>query len=73
MTETVAANLDARGQQLIDGVEIKELVTHPDERGFFREMIRVTDSFFDVVVTRTSVRPHAYKLSLGDHSRVEVI
>lgn len=31
---------------LIGGVEIKELVTHSDERGFFRELIRVTDSFF---------------------------
>ena len=27
-------------------VEIKELVTHPDERGFFRELIRETDGFF---------------------------
>jgi glucose-1-phosphate thymidylyltransferase len=36
---------------------------------------KVADSLIgkDVVVTRTSVRPHAYKLSLGDHSRVEVI
>jgi dTDP-4-dehydrorhamnose 3,5-epimerase len=25
---------------------IKELVTHPDERGFFRELIRHTDDFF---------------------------
>ncbi len=31
---------------MIDGVEIKELVTHSDERGFFRELIRVTDPFF---------------------------
>ncbi len=31
----------------IDGVEIKELITHFDERGFFREIIRVTDNFFD--------------------------
>jgi dTDP-4-dehydrorhamnose 3,5-epimerase len=31
---------------MIAGVEIKELVTHPDERGFFRELIRKTDSFF---------------------------
>lgn len=31
---------------MIDGVVIKELVTHPDERGFFREIIRVTDPFF---------------------------
>jgi dTDP-4-dehydrorhamnose 3,5-epimerase len=33
--------------QAIAGVDIKELVTHPDERGFFREIIRVTDAFFD--------------------------
>src|SRR5688500_11736984 len=30
----------------IEGVVIKELVTHPDERGFFRELIRSTDPFF---------------------------
>jgi dTDP-4-dehydrorhamnose 3,5-epimerase len=32
---------------LIDGVEVKDLVTHADERGFFREIIRETDFFFD--------------------------
>lgn len=31
---------------MIDGVQIKELKTYPDERGFFREVIRVTDDFF---------------------------
>jgi len=31
----------------IDGVEVKQLVTHADERGFFREVIRETDAFFD--------------------------
>src|ERR1700730_5536388 len=31
----------------IDGVVLKELVTHVDERGFFREVIRETDGFFD--------------------------
>lgn len=31
---------------MIDGVEVKELVTHADERGFFREIIRETDAFF---------------------------
>ena len=31
----------------IDGVELKELVTHQDERGFFREVIRETDPFFE--------------------------
>ncbi len=30
----------------IDGVVVKSLVTHPDERGFFREVIRKTDPFF---------------------------
>src|SRR6059058_3683912 len=30
----------------IEGVVIKELATHPDERGYFRELIRVTDPFF---------------------------
>ncbi len=31
---------------MIDGVVIKQLVTHTDERGFFREVIRTTDEFF---------------------------
>lgn len=31
---------------MIQGVQIKELATHTDERGFFREIIRVTDGFF---------------------------
>ncbi|MBI1800270.1 MAG: dTDP-4-dehydrorhamnose 3,5-epimerase family protein [Chloroflexi bacterium] len=31
---------------MIDGVVIKELKTYPDERGFFREIIRATDDFF---------------------------
>lgn len=30
----------------IDGVTIKELVTHADDRGFFRELVRATDGFF---------------------------
>jgi dTDP-4-dehydrorhamnose 3,5-epimerase len=31
---------------MIEGVEIKELVRHGDERGYFEEIIRVTDNFF---------------------------
>lgn len=31
---------------MINGVVIKELVTHNDRRGFFREIIRHTDDFF---------------------------
>ena len=34
-------------QNAIEGVVIKELVTHADERGFFREVIRETDEFFE--------------------------
>jgi len=30
----------------IEGVEVKDLVTHADQRGFFRELIRKTDGFF---------------------------
>lgn len=32
---------------MIGGVEIKRLTTNTDERGFFREIIRETDGFFD--------------------------
>lgn len=31
---------------LIKGVEIKKLARHHDERGYFEELIRVTDEFF---------------------------
>lgn len=31
---------------MIDGVVIKELVTHSDERGFFREILRASEDFF---------------------------
>jgi len=33
-------------KQIIEGVVVKELKTFCDERGFFREIIRVTDDFF---------------------------
>jgi dTDP-4-dehydrorhamnose 3,5-epimerase len=31
---------------MIEGVVLKELVTNMDGRGFFREIIRVSDDFF---------------------------
>src|SRR5688572_18294500 len=31
---------------MIEGVKTKELLRHPDERGFFEEIIRVSDDFF---------------------------
>ncbi len=33
-------------KKLIDGVKIKELIRHKDERGYFEELIRITDEFF---------------------------
>lgn len=32
--------------QLIQDVQLKPLITHADERGFFREVLRVTDDIF---------------------------
>lgn len=32
--------------EMIEGVVFKDLVTHTDDRGFFREIIRVSDEFF---------------------------
>jgi dTDP-4-dehydrorhamnose 3,5-epimerase len=32
---------------MIEGVAFKDLVTHNDERGFFREVIRASDQFFE--------------------------
>ena len=31
---------------MIEGTVLEDLLTHTDERGFFREIIRVTDEFF---------------------------
>ena len=31
---------------MINDIEFKQLVTRPDDRGFFRELIRSTDTFF---------------------------
>ncbi|KKS98675.1 MAG: dTDP-4-dehydrorhamnose 3 5-epimerase-like protein, dTDP-4-dehydrorhamnose 3,5-epimerase [Candidatus Gottesmanbacteria bacterium GW2011_GWA2_43_14] len=39
-------NLSVNKEKLIDGVQIKEPVRHKDERGYFEELIRVTDHFF---------------------------
>lgn len=44
---------------MIDGVLIKDLVRHPDERGYFEEMIRATDTFFSEGFGQVS---HSYML-----------
>ncbi len=41
-----AARGQTREESVIEGVALKELVSHADERGFFREIIRATDDFF---------------------------
>lgn len=33
--------------ETIEGIVLKELETYPDQRGFFREIIRSTDTFFE--------------------------
>ena len=33
--------------ELIEGVSVKDLIRHPDERGFFEEIVRVSDPFFN--------------------------
>jgi dTDP-4-dehydrorhamnose 3,5-epimerase len=40
---------------MIEGVVIKELVTHTDERGYFREIIRASDEFFQGAFGQWSV------------------
>lgn len=39
---------------MIKGVVIKDLITYPDERGFFRELIRDTDDFAEEGIGQTS-------------------
>ena len=39
---------------MIDGVIVKRLVTHSDERGFFRELFRFPEEFSDVPVGQLS-------------------
>lgn len=42
LTDTISV----KARMMIDGVLLKDLTTHPDERGFFREIIRSSDPFF---------------------------
>ena len=39
---------------MIDGVVIKKLITHSDERGFFREIIRFSDEFQNISIGQLS-------------------
>lgn len=49
---------------MIDNVQIKDLTRHPDERGYFEEIIRVTDPFFSEgfgQLSRSSMRTGVVK------------
>ena len=39
---------------MINGVKLKNLVTHPDERGFFREIFRFLEEFQDISIGQMS-------------------
>jgi len=39
---------------MIEGVEIKNLITHVDERGFFRELLRSEDEILKEGIGQTS-------------------
>jgi len=39
-------NPSVLGDPIIVGVQVKQLLSHPDDRGFFREIIRSTDPLF---------------------------
>ena len=58
---------------MIEGVRAKDLTTHSDERGFFREIIRVTDDFFkegfgqcshSVIYPGTAKAWHVHKIQI---------
>ena len=59
---------------MIEGVIFKELITHSDERGFFREIIRSTDSFFSPgfgQLSHSSVHPGVLKAWHGHRHQTQ--
>lgn len=42
----IKSGSNIKDQKLIDGVMVKEMDRHKDERGFFEELVRVNDPFF---------------------------
>ena len=59
---------------MIDGVVVKDIVTHADERGFFREIIRATDEFFAEGFGQCShslVHPGVVKAWHGHHRQTQ--
>ncbi|GAC1642169.1 MAG: hypothetical protein NVS9B11_10390 [Candidatus Dormibacteraceae bacterium] len=58
-------------QVTIEGVFLKDLVTHTDERGFFREVIRDTDDFFDHFGQWSHSLMHAGSAKAWHHHRTQ--
>lgn len=56
---------------LIQGVVVKDLATHADERGFFREIIRETDEFFDHFGQWSHSLMHAGSAKAWHHHRTQ--
>ena len=56
----------------IRGVEIKGLKTFPDDRGFFREVIRYNDPFFAGTDSTTPVAPRSTPFGQWSHSKMTV-
>jgi len=48
MTSTAACSLPFPADHEIFGVQLKHLRTFPDDRGFFREVVRSNDPFFQI-------------------------
>ena len=59
---------------MIEGVTFKDIVTYADDRGFFREIIRVTDPFFKEGFGQCShslVYPEVVKAWHGHHQQTQ--
>lgn len=52
------------------GVSIKELQSFPDQRGFFREVVRTTDPFFVPDPGNGVPTPHAASFAQWSHSKM---
>lgn len=59
---------------MIEGVVVKRLVTHADDRGYFREVVRGTDEFFVAGFGQCShslVHPGVVKAWHGHHHQTQ--
>jgi dTDP-4-dehydrorhamnose 3,5-epimerase len=60
----------AVAENSIRGVQFKELKTFPDDRGFFRELIRYNDPFFEGPAAETSAEEHSRCFAQWSHSKM---